>query len=150
MRRLGKVLKWVVILNVVAYAAARIAKHYFPSQGDPGSAHFDLVTIFEGLEFASVSQELEGGSAVVVCGGVDMDLTEAHLCEEGARLSLLTVCGGIRLMVPDEWRVDVTGSAFMGGADTQFTPATSLPDDAPTLTVDAQTYMGGVQIISRA
>ena len=45
MRTVRKFIKWMVILNVVTYVAARIVKQFFPSQGDSTSAHFDFVTV---------------------------------------------------------------------------------------------------------
>jgi hypothetical protein len=53
--------------------------------------------------------------------------------------------GGIDVVVPPGWRVEVMGRSVMGGV-ANLTDPDVLADDAPVLLVDALAMMGGIEI----
>ena len=148
MRKLLRILFWFGVVNVALMVAARVAKLFIPSHGDETSERFDLVTIMDGTEFAAVSGGFDAASAVTIFGGLDLDLTGATPVPEGARLSLLTVLGGVRLALPSGWRVVMRDRIVAGEHDADIPDPTSMPEDAPSLTIDARTYFGGVQVVT--
>ncbi len=77
-------------------AAAKVMKSVLPSRGDAESDDVALVAIFDGVKLESRSQAFRGGSMLAWFGGVAVDLREAQLAPEGARLSLHSLFGGHR------------------------------------------------------
>ncbi|NIR37907.1 MAG: hypothetical protein GWN73_19375, partial [Actinobacteria bacterium] len=56
------------------------------------------------------------------------------------------IMGGIRLIVPDDWRVDIEVDSKGGDATIQTRDPATAPEGAPRLFVDAYTRMGGILI----
>lgn len=77
-------------------------------------------------------------------GGIELDLVDAAVAP-GAYLVLRAFMGGIDVVVPSGWRVEVMGRSVMGGV-ANLTDPDSLGDDTPVLLVDALAVMGGIEI----
>ncbi len=114
--------------------------------GDETADEFAIAAYVGGVQRACRAQSLRHGTVSVVCGGVDLDLREAVLDPAGAALVLSATCGGVNLTVPTDWRVLVENRATLGGVDARVTPPEELPDDAPTLHVEATARFGGVAV----
>jgi hypothetical protein len=68
-----------------------------PSMGDEESDT-------NGRNLVSYSEGFRGGTALTIAGGSVIDLRNASLAPEGARLQLSTVMGGTNVLVPRGWR----------------------------------------------
>jgi predicted membrane protein len=77
-------------------------------------------------------------------GGIQLDLTGTDLAP-GAYLTLRAVMGGIDVIVPAHWRVEVMARTVMGGIGNVTDPDQSR-DEAPLLLIDALAVMGGIEI----
>ena len=143
MRKLLKrVVVFFVAFNLAIIASAMIAKRRLPTYGDKDSDEFALVAAMDGVEFTSQAQALRHGSGTAVAGGMEIDLTEAQP-EGTATLDLRAVAGGIDVVVPADWKVEMTSSVFMGGTDNS---ATRAEDEVPDLKVTAKALMGGISV----
>jgi hypothetical protein len=141
---LGRIALGVVVFNVLMVIAAQIAKRMLPVYGDADSDVFSLVAAMDGVEFASRSSALRAGSGTAIMGGISLDLSDAELATS-ANLELTAITGGIEVVVPSTWRVEMITTAFAGGSENLTDPdATQV--GAPLLVVDARTYFGGVSI----
>lgn len=132
------------LLNVAVVAGALVARKRLPTYGDEESDSFALVAAMDGVDFTSRAEALREGSGTAVAGGIELDLTEAKLADS-AVLDLTAVMGGIDVVVPPEWRVEMSSNVFMGGTD-NFTDPDATEDDAPLLLIDAKAYMGGIAV----
>jgi hypothetical protein len=139
-----RLLAGIVLLNVTVVVGALVARRRLPTYGDQDSDTFALVAAMDGVDFASRADALAAGSGTAVAGGIEIDLTEASLADT-ATLALTAVMGGIDVVVPPEWRVEMSSSVFMGGTD-NLTDPDATSDDAPLLLVDARAYLGGIAI----
>lgn len=82
---------------------------------------------------------------VTVFGGTDLDLRAAVMDPDGARIEIVTVLGGTRVIVPEDWRVEVSGTSVLGGHEV------AVPGgDGPVLQADLTTVLGGVLFTSDA
>ena len=134
----------VVVFNVLMVLAAQITKRMLPVYGDADSDVFSLVAAMDGVEFASRSSALRAGSGTAIMGGISLDLSEAELATS-ANLELTAITGGIEVVVPSTWRVEMITTTFAGGSENLTDPdATQV--GAPLLVVDARTFFGGVSI----
>lgn len=81
-------------------------------------------------------------SAVAVCGGVDLDLTEAIFEEQHVTITVTAVCGGVEIKVPENVTLRGAGSGVLGGFDVRETEARD--PRAPVVTVEGLALCGAV------
>ena len=77
-------------------------------------------------------------------GGVDLDLTEAVVPPTGARLTKVSLIGGVDLKTGPDVRVTVGGFSLIGDKDVERSDDT--PPSAPVLEVRAWSLVGGVRV----
>ena len=80
-------------------------------------------------------------------GGADIDLSGATLTD-GATLDVFVKAGAARIVVPDDWRVELREASLLGTNRLASTPDTELPPDAPTLRVNAANFFGALAIVT--
>ncbi|MDH3189186.1 MAG: cell wall-active antibiotics response protein [Acidimicrobiia bacterium] len=144
-RKLVRVALWVVAVQAAAFIVGQILSRKL-TKGDEQSDEFQVAAIFGGKKFESHASGLKSGAVITSMGGVDIDLREATLDAGGAALDLRTTMGGIQVVVPADWAVEVEADSKAGGFDARVTPADELPVDAPKLQIHAVTRMGGVLV----
>ena len=146
MKRLFKILVVIFALQIGMWVAGRVAESNIEQDTDPESEDFSLAAYVNGKQYSSTSAKLHSGSAVTVFGGTDIDLTGAELDPAGATLRLKTRFGGVKVLVPDTWRVEVIGEAKSGENEVRVADPDTLGEDAPRLSVMADTAYGGALI----
>jgi hypothetical protein len=81
---------------------------------------------------------------VALIGGVDLDLTEAVLPASGARLTKVSVIGGVHIRTGPDIGVKVRAFRLLGGTDVEG--GQDAPPTAPVLDVHAWSLIGGVRV----
>ncbi|MCU0504368.1 MAG: hypothetical protein MUE82_01130 [Chloroflexi bacterium] len=128
---------------VVPTVAAAIAKQRAVIIDDPEAPEIALSTIFEGVEVENRSPEFRGGTTVCWYGAQQLDLRGATLAPDGAALRARCIFGGLQVLVPETWRVQVRSIPVFGGVQ----DSSSGPDgEGPLLTIEAVCVFGGVSI----
>ena len=146
MKRLRSFVTALSLMLLGLWVAARITEKMSIQDTDPESETFTLVTYFGGKAYASRATGLRSGSAVTMLGGMDIDLTGAQLNPGGATLLLKTRLGGLKVTVPPDWRVEMMGETATGENALDVPDPATLPDDAPRLSVIADTKYGGLLV----
>jgi hypothetical protein len=84
-------------------------------------------------------------SAIAIMGGVELDLRDAQLSPGVTEIQAFALMGGVVVYVPPNVRLEVDGSAILGGFEDQvYTPP--VPDPAaPIVRVTGLAIMGGVE-----
>jgi predicted membrane protein len=133
----------------MARRAGRPAGPARAREGEWQTAGQDAINIsssFAGEARRITSQNFQGGNVSANFGGVKLDLTQAKLSGSGATLDARAFLGGIDIVVPEEWDVDVNVSAFLGGvADERSRPGTHT-SGAPSLVINGSATLGGISI----
>jgi hypothetical protein len=114
-----------------------------------GAAPGDVVrstALFAGPKLTSASQTFRGGWLTAVFGGVTLDLRNARPAPEGASINATVAFGGIEILVPRGWRIDVRSTPIFGGVDDKTDHSVPPAQDAPTLRIDAVAVFGGVDV----
>ncbi len=102
------------------------------------------VGLFSGSNIKSLANNFQGGSALTICGGLDIDLRQAEMNEEKtAKIDLIVAFGGVDIYVSEGWNVVMTGVPLFGGWDNK---ARSSSIDAPTLKVNCFIAFGGAEV----
>lgn len=105
-------------------------------------------SFFSGTNFRSQSTCFEGGSVSAIFGGSEIDLREATISETGATLDLSMVFGGVNIYVPDNVRVEISGTPIFGGWENKTRKFTDEQQDCPVLKLNCLIIFGGVEIKS--
>ncbi len=93
----------------------------------------------------SQSGALRGGELSAVMGAVSLDLREAKPASERVVVDAFVMWGGIEIVVPESWAVEVESAAVLGAIDDQRRVPPGVTPTA-TLVVRGLAMMGGVTI----
>ncbi len=100
--------------------------------------------IFSGMDTRPRMTNFRGGSVTAAFGGANINLQESVLAQEGARLELTAAFGGIDLIVPINWNIDIDGIPLFGGWSNKTSNVLSA--DKPVLTIRCLAMFGGIDI----
>ena len=143
MRFIRRALLGFVIFNAAVAASAFVAVKRLPRFGSEEDNSFSLATAMGGINFDSTARALTDGAVFVLMGGAEIDLMDAELASD-AHLRLNAIMGGISVVVPPTWRVEVRSNATMGDVVNLTDP--DNPADGPLIVIDARAVMGGIVI----
>lgn len=106
--------------------------------------YIDATAIMSGIENINNTDNFKGGRITAIMGGVEIDLRDATLCEEGAFLELNAIMGGIDISLPDDWRVEVSGVPILGAWSNKSRGRERT--EGPILKVHCFVLMGGIDL----
>lgn len=144
---------WWPVLIIVA-GLSILMRGFFPHQGlaGPGGgqeatlAHGELVDI--DTSFGSVNQRVDspgfkGGRITSTFSGIELDLTQAVMAGNEARLDISARFSGINLRVPRDWLVVVEVNSHLGGVDNKTVPPAA---PGPRLVLRGEVAFAGIDI----
>jgi branched-subunit amino acid ABC-type transport system permease component len=105
----------------------------------------DVVALLGGSSTKSRAAHFRHADVFALFGGATLDLRDAHL-DPGASVEALAVFGGVDVIVPEGWRVTVSGLPIFGGYEDKTRGNGDLPPDAPELRVSATAVFGAVNV----
>lgn len=91
-------------------------------------------------------QEFDGGEIKAVMGELEMDLSDAVMKGDEARLRVKVVMGEVRLRVPREWQVLVEGSPTLGEVKDRTRPFPGEAELRPRLVLECDVVMGSLEV----
>jgi hypothetical protein len=138
----------MVVPPIAAAVARARLRNRAGAEFDENADEVDLVAIFDGVEAKSRAASFRGGRVLCWYGGGDLDLREATLDPSGGRLRLVSIFGGMRIVVPASWRVEVRSVGVFGGIGRNLDDSAADPS-SPVLVVDAVSAFGGAAITNR-
>lgn len=106
----------------------------------------DNLALFSGVKTRNVSKNFRGGSLVAIFGGIDLDLRDASLLNNAARIDVTSTFGGVDIIVPPDWKIVVKGVPIFGGWSNKTRGRNYDNPDAPVLTLNCFVAFGGVDI----
>ena len=112
---------------------------------DDAGERQDVVALLGGSQGRNRSEHFRHANVSAVFGGATLDMRDAHL-DPGASVDALAVFGGVDVIVPEGWRVQLGGLPIFGGYEDKTHPNGSTPADAPVLKVAATAVFGGVSV----
>lgn len=107
----------------------------------------EVTAILNGQKIVSNSQNFRGGKTTTIMGGAEINLTLAKLASGYNVLDTFTLFGGLELMVPKEWNVNIKVTPIFGGVDDKRYIFNETKDPvAPTLEIRGMVMFGGCEI----
>ncbi len=111
-----------------------------------GGDHRDnSVVMFGGTKIKDRSEHFTHADVSAIFGGATLDLREAHVDRE-ASVEALALFGGVDVLIPKGWRVELGGTPILGGCEDKTEGDGELAADAPVLKVHATAILGGVDV----
>jgi hypothetical protein len=144
---LGMTVGLVLLTGIASAVVAAFAKQRLASSGTETDDEFELVTIFDGGEFTSMAPALRRGTVLTWYGGRTIDLRGATLDPAGAQLTIRAIFGGVQLLVPPSWQVDLQVIAILGGAGDTRDQAL-VDESGPMLRFVGLALCGGLGIMA--
>ena len=153
MRAIGTALRNLFVLTllggIASAIAAAFAKDRLLPRGTPADDDVELVAIYTGLDFQSKASHFRRATVTSWCGGTTLDLREATLDPDGATLTVRAIFGGIRLVLPEAWPIELQTVAIAGGVG-DARNADRFDAASPKLTIEGFAIFGGVGVVSDA
>lgn len=107
----------------------------------------DMLVIFGGVERRLVSPNFYGGNLTVLFGGATLDLRGSALPEGVNSLNIQVIFGGVDLILPEEWAVEIRGLPIFGGIeDKRAQPKGPETASGPRLRLNTLVFFGGIDI----
>src|SRR5262245_7088562 len=103
---------------------------------------FSSSVVLGGIERRNTSSAFRGADASALLGGVNLDLSEATMEGDQARIHVSAVMGGIELRIPRDWTVVNRVTPVMGGVEDH----TRSGDGNKRLVIEGTVFMGGLEI----
>jgi hypothetical protein len=142
MRRiLTVVIAWAAAHTAAAYLFRQQRKHY-------AGARKHMMVVQGGAELRPSGDEISDAVVSVMMGGLLLDLRQAQLTTRPARLDVLSIMGGVELVVPEDWRVRIDVETTMAGVRDQRTGRMDA-ERPPDLIVSGRVVMSGLEISSQ-
>ncbi len=104
----------------------------------------DYNVILNGSDEIFLGPVFRGGEINTIMGGVKLDLRKTTLPEGTTILNIDSVCGGVDLILPDDWNVEIANNSILGGFDNKR--HTNGTDYSRKLLIKANFIMAGGSI----
>jgi hypothetical protein len=134
---------WPVLLVLVGLSIA--LGRVRPSVAAVDDDRLDLVAAFGGLDRRATSKTFTGGTVTVVFGGGELDLRDVEVPAPPARLNVVSLFGGVDVVVPRDWNVRLDVLPVFGAAEDDR-PRREAEHDEVDLTVTGFCAFGGVTV----
>ncbi len=149
-------LLWPVILIAVGVLilTKRMPRRPWQSRGhqlnnqDIGDGYIHEENIFSGGKQRVMHQVFRGGHINCVFGGSEVDLTQTTLAEGVSELEVNTIFGGVTLIVPADWRIQLKMTSIMGGFTDKRSYIKESTDPTKMLIIKGSTIFGGGELKS--
>lgn len=94
-----------------------------------------------------LSKNFKGGKISAILGGAEIDLSQADMTEP-AMLNIEVALGGVKLVVPPHWQVQVNVSNVLAGVEDKRLYQNVSPDPKKILKIYGSVILGGLEIKS--
>jgi len=106
---------WPAIFVVIGVLMITVRNRHRGLQGGQTSENYiDLLTFMSGGKRKITSQQFLGGKITSIFGGNEIDLTAANI-KETIAIDVFTMFGGVEIVVPRDWDVQVDVTSIFGG-----------------------------------
>ena len=139
---------WPLILIFIGLSMifkGRRNKWKLTNEKTTGDDYIHSNAVFGGSEHAITSQNFRGGETMALFGGVELDLRQAQISDDGCKIHATALFGGVEIIVPDDWNVIITGTPIFGGIDS-ISRRRSDAKSGKDIYIHCTVAFGGVEI----
>jgi len=137
---------WPVILIFVGIMILR--NHVWKAGSRHGDdSYINLFFFLGGGDHSYSSHQLEGGSLNAIMGGGKIDLREASIVGDTLVLDVFVMWGGIEIIIPKNWKVNVQGMPIMGGIENKTSTSIIKENGVEPGKVEKQVVVKGMVLM---
>jgi predicted membrane protein len=136
---------WPFILLLIGFAILRQAMLGTKSK-DADNDYINLTFILGGGDHKFNSKSLQGGKVSAIMGGGKIDLSDADMADDEIFFDIFAFWGGVELIVPQNWQVNMKGLPILGGVENKTGPDPNGTSTVKRLTVRGTAIMGGMEV----
>ena len=136
-----------IFIFIGAYILFMKRKRTYFDSNIEGDDVIEGTAIFGGGKKKINNPFFRGGNITTIFGGYDIDLSDADLSEGHNVLDVFVMFGGVKLIIPTDWRLDVKATVALGGINDKRFQQTFEVMPGKTLTIDGLILFGGCDII---
>ncbi len=114
------------------------------TQAGTGSSTVNGFALLGGQHLTNTSDDFQGGTVTAILGGGKIDLRAAAMKRDTAVLELFTLWGGIEVLVPATWNVQLEGFPILGGFEDKTHPNPAQSDKR--IIIRGTAIMGGIEV----
>jgi hypothetical protein len=135
------VLGAVVVIGILAARRKKKELEASPTSGSASGA-----AVMSSRQDRWDDQEFEGGEIKAVMGELQMDLSDAKMKGDEARLRVKAVMGEVKLRIPREWKIQIEGSPTLGEVHDKTRAPLQADVERPLLVIECDVVMGALEI----
>lgn len=146
----GIVWKLLLPIIIVIIGISLIIKSFFGKSieqkikdGVTSSCKDGYTAVFSGQNIKINEEEFKGTNITTVFGGIEFDLRNAIIKEDFV-INAVAIFGGIDIYVPDDVKVEIKSTSFLGGVDNKKREKDNKKTH--TIYIDATCVFGGIDI----
>jgi predicted membrane protein len=103
--------------------------------------------LFTGIQKRVLSKNFRGGKTSAIFGGTEIDLSQADIAD-GAILNVEVAFGGVKLVVPPHWDLQINVSNIFAGIEDKRMYNPAATDTTKVLKIYGSIIFGGLEIKS--
>lgn len=111
------------------------------------SDRIDSLVAFGGINRDVISKSFKGGELTAFMGGAEFHFGKADI-EERAVLDVTVIMGGVKLVVPENWDIELNTTNILGGIEDKRRHSGATVGETKKLVLTGTVIMGGVEIKS--
>lgn len=142
---------WPLLLILAGFALLRASRRPRGSQftgasaqAGPDGSSVRAFALLGGQRISSTSNDFQGGNVTAIMAGCKVDLRGASIKSDKAVLELFALWGGIEVLVPVTWAVQLEGFPILGGFEDKTHPS---PQGEPKrIFLRGTAIMGGIEV----
>jgi predicted membrane protein len=140
----------LILIGIIIIFRHRIDPNRCEKKNLSSDDIIDEVNIFGGGDRTIISQNFMGGKILAFFGGSNFNLSRAKLAPGKNYIEVLAIFGGMKLIVPEDWKVRINAVSIFGGFSDKhrIMPTTSLPESESELIIRGFVIFGGGEIKS--
>jgi predicted membrane protein len=143
----------LILVGIALVFKARNLKHphvfFSDTETQSNSERIDEVAIFGGGKRVVSNQNIKGGQITAIFGGVELDMSDADLSDDGAVIEIACIFGGATIIVNPEWDVQVQVTSILGGfSDQRKVYKRTEPNSGKKLIIKGAAIFGGGELKS--
>jgi Predicted membrane protein len=143
----------IIILGVMIFFSALtkrfwINKHFHHYSEEITDGDLDEMNIFGGSKKKITDQNFRGGKITNIFGGAEIDLTKANLVSGRSVLDVTCIFGGVSIIVPSDWSVQVSVVSILGGFHDKRSTSRNEENPNKILIIKGSAVFGGGEIKS--
>lgn len=138
----------IIGIGLLVITGGRRERFWRRREEAPESEELRVTSIMSGVKRHVPPQGFTDGEVTAFIGSVELDLREVQAPSEPVSLEVSIVMGGVDLLLPSDWRVQIDPTVLLGGVEDKRPLSVTTEETQPHLRITGLVLMGGLNLKS--